>query len=483
DPTGGLHAAWSGADDAFDFTVYSSSRDGQSWSAPVDIVAMRLGPNGESYVSRPVLSAGPDGALLLGHHGQEDESFLYTSTFDMATSPFAWDRGERLHSGYHTVPVAADDGAAHLVTTEFGNSLQCDRCLQLLYRYRAGAADDWSAPVEVSRDPARGSAKPSLLVDGESLYLTWESGFDGNRGYVGGPAAAMFSLSRNGGRTWSQPIALDTTAAAPQPAGTSSNASGALRTARNVALGIDGAGNLVAAWWRMPENVIAFRYSRDGGENWSEPQTIPGVWGVGNRSMTDQDRYVMAQDAAGGLHLLAVGGRSPDVAELALLHLRWEGTAWSQPETIVTSRSDLIEWPDAIVRLGNELHVTWHVRPNALVADGDPPPFAVWHSSRIVEAPALAPIVLPTSPAPRLPQPSTPPPPATSTPSPTPRPMLAPATNQQGLTSAAETPFIQLPNNIRSENDEVVMIALALLPVAALVGVVLLGLARRRSRR
>ncbi|MGL4649923.1 MAG: hypothetical protein ACRC1H_10985, partial [Caldilineaceae bacterium] len=79
DPTGGLHVAWSGADDAFDFTVYSSSRDGQNWSAPIDIVAMRLGPNGESYVSRPVLSAGPDGALLLGHHGQEDESFLYTS--------------------------------------------------------------------------------------------------------------------------------------------------------------------------------------------------------------------------------------------------------------------------------------------------------------------------------------------------------------------------------------------------------------------
>jgi hypothetical protein len=255
-----------------------------------------------------------------------------------------------------------------------------------------------------------------------------------------------------------------------------------MQARRNGSLGIDRDGKLVATWWRMPSNELAFRYSNDDGANWSDPQTIPGVWGVGELSITRQDRYVMVRDGGGNLHLFAVGSRSPKLDELALLHFRWEGTAWSQPETVVSSRTDLIEWPDATVRLGNEIHLTWHVRPNALLEEAQITAISVWHSGRVVDAPAVAPVALPASPPPAVPTPPAPPPSPTPIPAPTPAPALLLTSGGAGDSEIRATE-LRLPSNIRSENDELLLIALALLPVLAVVSLALASLLRRNQRR
>ncbi len=473
DGAGKLHVVWSSSDDAYDLTIYTQSVDGRSWSKPLDVVAMPLGPNGESYVSRPSLSISADGQMLMGHHGPADTTFLFNTAHDVAMSPRSWVSEELPEFGYHLQPYFGDDGVQHLLMTEFRIGPACGLCLALTHRQRDSLDGIWSDTFDVSQNPARGAAKPTMLLDGERLFLAWESGLDGNRGYVADPAAVLFTTSTDNGRTWLRPIMLDSSSAAPTPVPNAGTAAAPVASmTRNVGLGMDGSGALVAAWWRTPENVMAFRYSLDGGINWSDPQTIPGVWGVGSRSITRQDHFVMATDSAGGLHMIAVASRAPDLQELSLMHFRWEGTAWSQPVPIVSSRTDLYEWPDAEIRLGNELHVIYHVRPNALVDENDQGTFATMHTMRMLDAPAVAPVALLVSPPVLAPEPPTPLPtplpPATATPPP--EPYVAEEEVDSGL-----------PMNIRSENDEVLTVVLAVLPVAALM-LILVTVLFRRSR-
>jgi hypothetical protein len=479
DATGRIHAVWSRSDDGFDMALYAVSEDGVSWSSSVDIVAQELGDAGESYVSRPVLDAGVDGTLVLAYHGQGDDLLLFASAFDSGLQPRSWGEGEWITTGYHGVPVVGVDGAIHLITTDFASSPRCARCLALNYRQRAAEDSTWSLPVDVGQDGSMGAAKPTLIVDGDLLYVTWEAGLDGDRGYVAGDSAVMFSRSTDQGRSWSRPFALDDptvtslTSEGPPPSGEPRGST------RNVTLGQDGSGALVPVWWSEADNLVAYRYSNDGGMNWSAPQTIPGVYGVGRRSTTSQDRYTIARDGAGRLHLLLVGSRTPDVRRLELLHLVWDGRGWSQSEVVASSETDLLEWPAAAVRLGNELHVSWHVRPDWLVAGSDPAPFTVWHSMRLLDAPALAPVALPTSPAPAAPTATAPPPSPTPSPSPTPAPaLLLTREASQGPDAGG-----LLPSNIRSENDEVLLVSLALLPVALVIIAALLVAVRRSRKR
>lgn len=475
DGAGVLHAVWSSSDDAYDMTVYARSEDGRSWSAPLDVVAMPLGPNGESYVSRPSLAINAQGEMLMGHHGPADSMYLFDTAHDIATSPRGWDSEQLAEFGYHLQPSFSDDGVQHLLMTEFRVGPACALCLALTYRQRDGFDGIWSDTLDIAQNPSRGAAKPTMLIEGERLFLAWESGLDGNRGYVADPAAVLFTASTDNGRTWLRPIMLDSSSAAPTPAPSAGTVAAPVTSmTRNVGIGMDGAGALVAAWWRTPENVMAFRYSLDGGINWSDPQTIPGVWGVGSRSITRQDRFVMARDSAGTLHMIAVASMAPDLAELALLHFRWEGTAWSQPRVITSSRSDLVEWPDAEIRLGNELHVTYHVRPNALVDENDLGTFATMHTMRVLDAPAVAPVALAVSPPVVVPKPPTPLPTPlpTATATPPPEPYVATDTAGPGL-----------PSDIRTENDEVLTIVLAVAPVALLMLIVVTLLVRRSRAR
>jgi len=486
DLAGRLHVVWAAPDPAYDIVLYATSPNGMEWTPPRDVIAGLLGPNGESYVPRPRMTIARSGAILLGHHGLNDDLTLYSSAYDTAETSWGWSPEDVVDDGYHVQPWIADDGITHLITTKPEGSSLCDQCYTLLYRRRENGDVEWSEPIDVSRNPARGAAKPTMVVDGNRLFLVWESGLDGNRGYVVDPATVYFNASDDNGRTWRRPLPLDplsALAALPGGDGTiaaegaSASASGTL--SRNVALGMDGNKTLVAAWWRMPQNEIAFRYSQDGGLHWSAPQTIPGIWGVGIRSMTRQDRYVMTTDGAGRLHLLAVGSRSPDTSELALLHFVWEGMAWSQPESVATSRTDLLEWPDATVRLGNELHVVWHVRPNALVDVENVGTYSVWHSRRMLNAPAQAPQELAASLPPAVP--TLPPPLPTLSPPATPTPaavsFLPMAVDGKGASAG-----LVLPSNIRSENDEMLMVALALVPAAGVLAIfLLLAHARRKA--
>ncbi len=272
----------------------------------------------------------------------------------------------------------------------------------------------------------------------------------------------MYAASFDNGGSWSQPFELDALGA---------DDSDEERVARNVAIAQTGDGTLLVTWWQMPEDLVYFRSSTDMGRSWSAVSTVPSVWGVGNLSRTRQDAFSMTTDSSGAVHLFMAGRLGVDDAALSMLHLVYQNGAWSYPQALATYDHDLPEWPRAAVGLGNQLRVVWHLRPGALQLSGSDSQWEVWESHLTLSSPALA-AVDPPAPAASNADTSTAAP--ASLPSPTAAPTLMPA----AMRAAPASPVTM--RTLMSENDDVALLALALLPVLLLVSGGLIWFRRRR---
>lgn len=461
DAAGGTHVVWSSSDDRYDVVIYTAlALDAAAWDAPVDVVANAHNP-GEFYVSRPVLTMASTWQMALGVHAPRDLLYVATAPAFNAPDPFAWSNNLVASPGYHVVPLANGD-LLHVVYTQPFSGSGCQACLHLFYANSSDGGVSWSSLVDVGRRSDSGAAKPQLLAgrDG-ALHLVWESGLDGDRGYVTGTVRVMYAASYDNGATWSLPYDLD----AISPDEYSDEVA-----ARNVAIAQAGDGSLVAAWWQMPQDLVFHSISTDAGRTWSDPRTVPSVWGVGRLSRTRQDTVAMVTDSSGVVHLLMVGRLGAEDTSVALLHLSYLGGTWSFPRTVAAYDTDLPEWPRATVGLGNHLRVVWHLRPGALRPKPDDAPWEVWEAHMTLPSPALPAIAMPTS------QPLAP------TDAPVTVATIAAASPAPTLLPAAARAAPAAPVTIRtlmSENDDVLLLALALLPAALLVVAGLLWQRRR----
>lgn len=460
DPAGITHVVWSSGDEDFDTVMYKSTVDGNSWSETNDIFAFRHNP-GESYVTRPVLSINRQGDIYLGIHGVQDRQYLASTAYDVAAMPYAWRDLQMDTSGYHVIPLATDDGRVHVLYTSSSETNRVQRALHLFYTQLDENSLTWTDPVDITLTSYLGTAKPTLLLDNRQvLHAIWESGLDGDRGYVVEPVSIMYANSRDQGSNWTKPIRLDVKVDEDS-----------LIEGRNPAIAVDGAGRLIATWWGMPSNQVYFRTSVDQGQTWSQPQPIPGVWGVGGSSTTRQDGFSMATDSSGKVHLVMVGRRASEQPTVDVLHLEWNGAGWSLPATVASynHNSQLPEWPRISIGLGNHLHVVWHVRYAS--EDGVVPTdtsFQIWYNHRIVDSPRIEPEILPVS--------SISPPQAPPTPLPIPAPTLPTSkflpVQIDSLHREPPATSLLIPS-IRTENDEVILLAIANLPVVIAVILVL----------
>ena len=191
----------------------------------------------------------------------------------------------------------------------------------------------------------------------------------------------------------------------------------------------------------------------------SRPEPIPGIFA---RVWSDPyDGYHMATDAAGHIHLLAVGRLSiENDTSLGVYHLVWDGVSWSEPMEVF-QRDDPPQYPRITVSGGNQLHATWFTRKKAGGVGG----YHVWYSRSQSDAPYL-------------------PPPTAPTPTVSGSPEVA---SEVAIQPATVTPFPTLssgggglPNDLYTEADEVLELAIGLGPIAAIVGIILLW---RRWRR
>lgn len=462
DSMGRVHVAWASGDPDYDTVMYANSWDGNVWSEPNDVAAVWNGEVREA--TRPALLVDQAGMLHLTF--QMNPLAFYTSApLDNTTSAAAWSPLTQINNeqvAYFTRMGLDSKGVYHFVYTENSPSEACEACYHIYYRRSVDGGLNWSVPQDISWIQS-GAAKPQLVIDDlDNLHLVWEAGYGGGLGQLRDPSQVMYAASYDSGTTWSYPLEVD------PPESRDLESMG-----KNIALGWDGYGSLLMVWQRIPDDTIHYRFSTDRGRTWSPPAQVPGIWGVWSVYQARLDTYSLTADSAGRLHLIAAGRLLPDQTDLRLLHLTWDGSQWSPPETITTYHGDVPEWPRAVVGLGNQLHVVWFVRNQESVFNSeDNSQYQVMYTKRTVDALAVAPQPWPTA----VP---------TATPSATATPvaMVTSVPTGIGLSGVAgDEPQVTM-TALQTENDDVIRLAKSLAPEALLLGVILIAVKRRQARR
>jgi hypothetical protein len=299
----------------------------------------------------------------------------------------------------------------------------------LFYRHSVDWGHTWSSPQNLSRSRSGIGRSLHLHVDAHDvLHVVWDEAQ--SCGYIS---------SSDGGETWSQRVTFYSDTGSPH----------------QIVAAVDGEGKVLVVWRMASERVmmdeqspIYYQQSSDGGLTWSVPAQIPNLLA---RALNDTpfDAYDMAVDSAGYVHLVVVGRAGTVRTPLSVLHTEWDGNAWSAPTTIFETL-DFPECPAITISRGNQLHVVWFVRYRDDLFSGGGE-YQVWYTQGQSAAPLVSP---PPSPTPSPTPTSTPTP--VPLPSPTPYPTVAPGSSG-------------LPTGLDTEADEILQLAIALLPLVLVV--------------
>mgnify|MGYP005846973835 CR=1 FL=1 len=319
---------------------------------------------------------------------------------------FGTEKGLVRYDGKTWQTLSSDQGGGRVLALAQDKTVNalCPNCSDIFYRRSTDNGVTWSAPVNLSRSPT-GSTKPQIKLDGKGgVYVTWDEGWDFYAGR-GSPQSVAYTYSLDNGQTWSTPTIFR----APTSIG----------AAQQITLGIDGAGRLVVVWrveagLRPESREVYYQVSSDRGRTWSAPRRLAGVnardW------LTGLDNYTAATDSAGHVHLALVTQTDEITStQYSLVHLEWDGLRWSAPEAVFASE-DLPEWPRLAIGGGNQVFLTWFVRPKEEIWSVGH--YTVWASHMEADAPRIVSTPLPTP----LPSPTPTPVPPTSTPTPLPLP-------------------------------------------------------------
>lgn len=395
-----------------------SHYDGQTW-------ASFSSANGFVDEQVAALAVDSDGVLWVGTPSR-------ISSFDGTawTSYGADDRGS--------------DGPITAIAQDRILNAFCAFCADIFYRHSDDGGRTWSGPVNLSRTVA-GSVKPQIKLDHSgNVHVSWEEGEDWftGRGY---PIASGYVRSLDGGLTWSKPSFFTHPADTPQ----------------QITIGIGREAELIAVWRLVKSDQVYYQRSIDSGETWSEALPIPGIvardWDPMSLDTSDS-----ATDSAGNVHLILVGRVGPvrrtadaTIEPVSVIHLVWNGSAWSAPTPIFTS-VDPAEWPRIAVGGGNKVFATWFTRDKAHIMDSERGSYQVWAASMLADAPVQTPVPVPT-----------------------PTPTLAAVSVGDATPAATATPTpvvisgdSGLPPGIYTDSDEVGQLVVALSPVAVILLVI-----------
>ena len=465
DDTGQVHIVWSNSDAFYDMVMYSNSTYGVEWSDPLDVAAYQ--PLAGSEATRPTILAGPDGALYLSSRLTD----IYVSRSSIWTNGTAtgWSRPlAPVGEGYFSRMVLDHTGRLHLFYTQNLPDVVCLLCLRLYATYSDDQGASWNMPIDLSVI-SNGTAKPQAIVDDQNnLHVVFETGPGGALGRVNEPSAVAYVTSSDRGDTWTMPVTLGPAEDAP-PIDAAAAGAPIEVSARNIAIAARG-NQLVTVWWSAADDLVYYQTSEDTGITWSKARSIPGIFGIWTLVESRLDSYTMATDSADNVHLVMVGRTGAQDKLVRLMHLVWGGRGWSQQTTIRGYTGDMPEWPRLAIGLGNQLHLTWFVRDQASIFLSEAGKYEVYYARGLADSPPIAPVSL-----------STPTPEAQVAREEISDPGAAVPTIALTLAPAAKTPPPDTLSveKLRTENDDVLLLLLSLLPATA----VLIGIAIWRRRR
>jgi hypothetical protein len=152
-----------------------------------------------------------------------------------------------------------------------------------------------------------------------------------------------------------------------------------------------------------------------------------------------------------------------------LLHLTWNGTEWSAPESIVTYKGDVPEWPRIAISNGNQLNVVWFMRPEDYAWMAAPEYYKVNYSRSRVNAPYVY-----STPWPTL----TPSPAAQVTSEPTLSNTEAPTDLSPTLSATIDSRAVD--ETTYTEAGQINVLAMSMVPAIAVVALLLIIILIRR---
>ncbi|MFN8637424.1 MAG: sialidase family protein [Chloroflexota bacterium] len=405
DVYGHVHVVWNGraprrpaattlessqrTSDAAGWLIYAHS-DGQKWSPPSEIAA--IGEEGDAL--RSSLTADTSGNLHLLYRGidlkdpkvggAENEPMRYASVNALqAEWPASWSAGaqfSRRTPAYFPEITTDSRGTLHALTTE----ADAKGKYTVYYRRSEDQGKTWSlsTPIETTLAVSRWRAQLKVGPN-DDLNAVWEV-VDPDEPSGRNPVGFVYARSTDGGQSWSTRVF-----APPRKDYLYAKQFEGTRWRLQPAVGVDGRGQIVLVWREYETDTIYFQRSTDGVE-WTAPARMGGITKGLDRPF---DRYDMALDSVGRLHLVLVA--YPDGSPImSLLHAEWLGYTWSTPKVITRAASaPFPEWPRIAIGEGNRLHVAWF---GGSIPTVDRVPIGIWYSTKRLDQAALPVAPVPT---------------------------------------------------------------------------------------
>jgi len=380
DHRGVVHAVWHGSfpdRSTYVSGLFYSQKTAAGWSTPTDVALISAGGGAPALRASIAIDAADRVHLIRRGIGRIDpQNVLEEYLWHTATAPVdpnkvtSWDPPVRISRGitgntYYSIIGFDSTGKAYVLWTEDDGSGKGK--WSIYARTSVDGGRTWSQHSILDTDNPVWWYRFQFVIDGKDrLHAAWEIADPDTFGVSTG---FVYATSEDGAKSWTR-VSFDQ----------QTEASVGGSKPQQPAIGVDGSGNVLLVYREQESDKIVYRKSSDG-TTWSQPEPLPGVR-AGVRRPYDQ--YGMATDSAGRVHLIVVAYRD-NSDRMELLHLRWDGTKWEEPDAIGNA-PDFPEYPRIAIGRGNELHVVWFAGDRPTV---DRVPTGVWYSSRRTDAPVI----------------------------------------------------------------------------------------------
>lgn len=368
-----VYVAWMGCGNSLAFA--RSADGGRTWSAPVVM-------SGSSGSWDPAVTVSPEGVLYVSFMNsnstytypvvQTSFDFGRTFTQHIVQPPDQNNWGDRdfIAAGPHGVvyltwDYGPDASLLKYICAPNGSCAFANGDLNVVIQKSTDFGRTWGPMVHVSPGfPASGGDSAPLLIEPDGRIDMSYQGYDiyDLKTYAMSPAYTYFTSSTDGGRTWSGPVQIGTSA------GTMSLGEWWI----DGAISSDTAGDLYVTWDTQGINsdIGWLSYSTDHGRTWSAPIRVT----------PDNDKAThIVQSAGGGPGVVYVGWLADNSPRGYALYLRTYSIArgWrSGPQRISRQYGNSSVWPGDTIGISTgagRLQLSW---AGAVGGSGDSEIFA-----------------------------------------------------------------------------------------------------------